>query len=269
MKKIFCLIFITACISSIFIACDKRGSEKAPASTKAELPVPKMNSIIIGERLKSDVNVSDKHNGQSIFTLKKGSLVSCSPLKSGFYKIGVVGDIKPTEFGIESMPKNSAINNSGKEIGKVLNNMKITTSTDGVNNTANYIGYIPKAAIDENSIIERVFEKYYPVLKSKCFQDFDSFITVFKLEFAEELTPFQCYRNFENWLEDPSPMYRFILVFKNNRFVGVVHSRAIKLSGTSNSKLTRGFAIEFDNSTAKDVKVEFINKFNKFVSSVD
>jgi hypothetical protein len=96
-----------------------------------------------------------------------------------------------------------------------------------------------------------------------------SFITNFNLDKDDRFSPFVTYANYENWIDDPSPMYRLQLVFKDNHLLGVVHSRPISLSNTTTHQLARNFQATFYNNTKKEDIDEFIKKFNEFVSTAD
>ncbi len=261
MKNIINFLSIT-CVLFSFTSCIKKTKKENSAS---QIP-------LIGERIKENTTVRDTINGNISFLLKDSTLVSCTPLRNGYYQIGIVINISIKEYNdnINILKKGKKIIIDGKEAGEVLQDTKVSISSDEDQAWAEMIGYVDAKHIYAETIIENAFIDYTTTLANEReLKEMQSFITNFNLDKDDRFSPFVTYANYENWIDDPSPMYRLQLVFKDNHLLGVVHSRPISLSNTTTHQLARNFQATFYNNTKKEDIDEFIKKFNEFVSTAD
>ena len=246
------------------IGCtNKTGSNHQEADSTSSSP-------IIGERIKSTADVRDTINGKILFTLNETTLVTCTPLENNWYLIGVMMDLDSNEFNIDSIKAGREIFVDGKEVGVIRNNTPASTSENGEGVWSMLYGYVPKENIDSNTIIENALKKKSETwLASRSFNNLQSFINNFQLERDSQLSPFITYYNYENWIDDPSPLFRIQLVFLDDKLIAIVHSRKINLNNTDDSPLDRDFHVAFFADTKKEVRDSFIAKFNQLINSVD
>lgn len=262
MKTIFQSL-LTLIVISLFISSCGQHRESENKLTK---------NLIIGERIKGFTPVRDTINGKIVFALFDSTLVDCTPLRNGHYQIGLMVEITNEEYekNITTFEKGREIKVNGKIIGEVLESVEISTSSTGEKSWAALVGYIDEKYIYAETIIENVFTKYVEDLSDdRTIEELQSFIASFRLDKDDRFSPFITYANYENWIDDPSPMYRLQLIFKENHLIGFVHSRPISISNTTDHKLARGFQVAFYDDVDKIVVDQFIKKFNDFVSVAD
>ncbi len=257
-------------------------SNKSNTSTEARSPAPenpttaptnqapqaKSSNPTLGERIDGPANIRESINGELLFSLDDHTLVSCTPLKNDWYKIGLLMDVEQTEVGTMELKKGQKIKLDGKEVGEIKADMKVYISSDGTQGWAELIGYTHKDNVKPVTIIENVLSDYIKTLGSeRSTAQFQAFFQDFGMEKNEQFDGYTLYYNYENWIEDPSPMWRIGLVFQNNRLVSILHSRPLSIPGTSNHKLGRGF----DCLTYDDVEgtKKIVKMFEDFVKSVD
>jgi hypothetical protein len=133
MKNIINFLSIT-CVLFSFTSCIKKTKKENSAS---QIP-------LIGERIKENTTVRDTINGNISFLLKDSTLVSCTPLRNGYYQIGIVINISIKEYNdnINILKKGKKIIIDGKEAGEVLQDTKVSISSDEDQAWAEMIGYV-------------------------------------------------------------------------------------------------------------------------------
>jgi hypothetical protein len=263
--------FTTACTSD-------QGGSSADTHNQTSTPVERASfqterkprvktQAVIGERIDGPANVRDAVNGKLLFSLEDHVLVACTPLEGDWYKVGVQMEIKKEEFGIDRLQKGRKILVDGKEVGEILAETEVVTGM-GKHAWAELIGYTHKDNIKPSSIIENVLQSYLQTDgNSRMMQDFKPFIQQFELELTDQFEGYQIYYNYENWIEDPSPMWRIGLVFQENKLVAILHSRPLSIPNTENHPLDRGFDCLTYNDFEK--AKETVALFDTFVNSVD
>ncbi|WP_130735075.1 hypothetical protein [Flavobacterium sp. J27] len=215
-------------------------------------------SPILGERIKGPAEVRDTINGKLLFTLYDNALIETAPKENDWYEIGLFPNNPESDYENDYLKKGIKIMVDGKIIGETQNPVEITLGI---------IGYTNQKNIQPKSIIENAFVSYFNESKSRDYSDYKSFITNFNLEHDNQFEDLVVYYKNENWMEDPSPMIRFGLVFQKNKLVAILHSRPITVATTTDHKLDRAFdCLVFDDVTNADA---IVKTFNHFVNSVD
>ncbi|HEY1115964.1 MAG TPA: hypothetical protein VGE66_20520 [Chitinophagaceae bacterium] len=259
-----------AFVTSIFLlSCGQQDSKEAPVvavDTVVKAPLP---DSILGERIKGRAEVRDKPGGDVLFTLADSTLVSCAEDKDGWCAVGLTMAIPASEYGTDTLRKGRKIVVEGKEVGEVLKDMYVTTSSTGKESWAQLAGYTQHANIYPFSVIEQALRGYVDTVSGRTLAAFQPFINSFKMERDEELKPYVAYFTYENWIDDPSPLPRVQLVFLHDTLVGVVHTRPLALRHTTDHQLERGFRVLFFNDVRQVAKDNFIKQFNSFITSVD
>lgn len=223
---------------------------------------------ILGERIDGPANIRDAINGKLLFTLYDGTLVSSTPIKNDWYNIGLLMDIDNKEPGMIELKAGRKIIVDGQEVGEIKSEMIVYTFTGNDHSLAELIGYTHRDNIRPGTIIENALADHLRTLDGKrSTGQFQSFIKDFDLEKVEDFEGYTVYRNFESWLEDPSPMWRIGLVFEKEELVAILHSRPLQIDGTTDHKLSRAFDCLVYNDTAN--ARELVRMFNQFVNSVD
>lgn len=259
-----------ALVASLFLlGCGQQDSTEVPVVTEGAVTKAPLPDSIHGERIRGRAEVREKPGGDLLFTLADSTLVTCAEDKDGWCAVGITMEIPTGEYGADTLRKGRKIVVDGREVGEVLNDMYVTTSSTGRESWAQLVGYTQKENIYPFSVIENALQGYVDTVSGRTVQAFLPFINSFKMEKDEELKPYVSYFTYENWIDDPSPMPRVQLVFLEDTLVGVVHSRLFTLRNTTDHQLQRGFWVLFFSDVRKVTKEGFIRRFNDFITSVD
>lgn len=222
---------------------------------------------IIGERIHGPANIRDTINGELIFTLYDNTLVTSTEPEHGWYMIGLMMDIDTSEFGIDHLEKGRKIIVGGKEVGEIKSDLEVSTATTRREAWATLVGYTHNDNLREETIVEREILKYFENGGDRSFGGLMDIIDRYDLEADDQFVGYTVFYNYENWLDDPSPMWRIGLVFENDRLISILHSRSLPVPGASDYALDRGFnCMVFDDVEYHDY---IVAKFNRFVNSVD
>lgn len=229
---------------------------------------PTATERIVGERIDGPANVRDGINGKLLFSLDDQVLVSSTPLENDWYRIGLLMDIDTSELGINTVKKGRKIIVDGEEVGEIKADMRVWTGTNYQKAWVELSGYTHKDNIKPGSIIENVLPDYLQTADGeRSLPQLQTFIRQFEMENAEQFEGYTIYYNYENWLEDPSPMWRIGLVFQKDKLVSILHSRPLEIPGTTDHKLERGFDCLVYDDVANGH--EIVKLFNDFVTAVD
>lgn len=256
-------------LAALFTSCGQDADSERTADSTAVQEVGITGQPIIGERIKGPANIMDTVNGEGLFSLHDSTLVSCAEEKDGWCTIGLTMEIPRSDYGKDTLGKGRPIIVEGKVVGVVLKDMPVTTSTANMKSFAELTGYTHKSNIYPITVIENALRGYVDTVGDRSLEAFRPFIQSFALEEDDRLPPYLTYFNYESWIGDPSPMARVQLVFRDNRLIGVVHSRPMKLPHTTDHQLERGFRVAFFNDTPREVREDFMKQFNRFITSAD
>lgn len=251
-QKIICAIFLLIMASSC--------GDTKPTGDNASEP-------IVGERINGPANIRDTINGKILFTLNDNVFVTCRPLENNWYIVGTMMDIDTSEFGMDILRKGRKILVDNTEFGKIMSDMEVSTSLGKDQAWATIIGYTHKDNIKSETIIENMLIKHIAKHQDRTLASYQSFIDKFTLEKDDQFNGYTLFYNYENWIDDPSPMWRIGLVFQDNLLIAILHSRPLTINQTTNYQLDRGFDCLVFNDTKN--KKELLKMFNHFVNSVD
>ncbi|MET6995738.1 hypothetical protein [Chitinophaga defluvii] len=273
MKQLLYLL----CSMLLLIACEqnnKPGKKNKPTDNtttqkKKTTPPPAPASPVVGERISGPANIRNTIDGDVIFSLNDYVRVNCAPASNGWYPVSIDIDITQQEYQRPILKKGRKIKMEGILVGEILQDIKIFPATNGKRMWATINGFTRINNIRTGTIIENALPLYLKQHNGNSINDIKPFIKNFKLEEDKQFTPFVQYFNYESGIEDISPLYRLVLVFHQNKLIGVVHARPLELAGTGKRKLKRDFAVNFFNGTDKKIQEDYIRKFNAFITAVD
>lgn len=223
---------------------------------------------ILGERIDGPAGIRDTINGKLLFTLNDNTLVQCTPMENGWYVVGIMMDLDTGELRISKVKKGRKIMSGGSLTGEINADMQVSTTTDYKHVWTELIGYTHKDNIRPESIIENALLTYMETNSGKRTEkDFEPFIRNFGLEKDEQLEGYIVYNTYENWIADPSPMWRLGLVFRSGQLVALLHSRPLQIAETTDHDLGSGFDCLTYNDDSRATEV--VKMFRHFVKQVD
>ena len=262
-KTIF-LLFFCACIGCT--ENPKKADERVKKVPKAE---SSEKEPVIGERIKGPADITDKINGEVIFSLHDNTQVTCTDLSGDWYQVGLSMKLKNDTLAGDTLRKGTKIIVDGKITGEVFRDMYVSTYTTNEGVWAELSGFTHKDNIYPYSIIENALTSYLTKVNDRSLSAFLPFIKDFEMETNEVNKPFTSFMTYENWIDDPSPLMRIQLIFYQNRLIGVLHSRKLNLPGTKDYPLRRDFKVAFYEDVKPELRSHFIKQFNSFIIHVD
>lgn len=241
-------------------------NEQSASSTSSPLP-----DKIIAERTNGTVTLLDTIDGKPLVSLTDNVLLDATMPKNGWSETSIEIAISAAQEKSMIIKKGQPLTLAGKVVGKALDDLHLVTT--GENNhgelTGFFFGYVQKKDIKPGSVIETALATYLNTHSGRLLPDMQPFIKQFQLENTGVNAPFLEYQNYDNSVDDPSPLYRVVLVFYKNTMIGAVAARPLQLANTQSQPLERGFTAYFFNDTDPKVKEEYVKLFNNFITSVD
>jgi hypothetical protein len=226
------------------------------------------DTLTIGERTNGLTTVYDSINGKPIFTLYDNILVDCSEPFKGWYGILLYMEIDTAEYKtMDKLEKGRKLISDGRTIGEVLTEMPAYGATDYKSAWLRLEGAIRQENIKSETIIESAIQQYNTQIRSRNIRDYRQFINDFQLDSTQQFGLYMFFYNYESSLDDPSPLYRLGLLFKNDSLKAIVHSRPFEMEGTTDRKLHRGFNCLVYPDMVDSAK--FRETFNTFIHQVD
>ena len=274
MKKRLVFLFI-----SVLFSCQSKPKPKSNATSKTESkPITLIKDDdsnqdmkdpkIMGERLDGPANIRDGVYGKLLFSLDNHVLVSCTPLENDWYMIGIRMDIPEDAGDIRVVKSGRKIVVDGEEVGTLKADIEVYPQQWDKGMKAELIGYTHKNNIQPATIIENVLADYLMSdTGQRSFNQLKSFIQLFGMEKTDQFDGYTIYYNYENWIDDLSPMWRVGLVFHADKLVAILHSRTIDIPFTSDHKLGRTMACMVYNDVEDVDKI--VSTFRQFVNTVD
>ncbi|HEY8919122.1 MAG TPA: hypothetical protein VIM87_21910 [Chitinophaga sp.] len=272
MKHIHTLFIIIILAAGCNTATNTNDQSDSTHITPAPVTKEKPSAFtgpMTGERINGPANIRSSANGAVIFSLNDYTLVNSTEGKNGWYNIGVLAELPNDAYGTDTLRKGHKIIVDGKVVGEILKDIPVSTSTNTRKTWAELTGYTYKDNLYPESIIENVLEDYLSKITDRSLKSLQPFISNFELEKDDRMPPFITYFNYENWIDDPSPLMRIQLVFEKDQLIGIVHSRNIQVPNTTNAALERDFQVAFYNDIPKETQQKFIKVFNSFMQGVD
>lgn len=223
--------------------------------------------FFVGERIDGPANIRDKPNGEVVFELFDGAIVQVADLDEGelWYRMAVWAKI-PSYNG-ETIPAGAEMfNHKGEKIGTVKSETYSILDDDN----AFYLeGYTYKNNIQPESLIERALETH--ILKyGRGEKQMRDFTKKFGLDDTAQHQKFSGPFIYENFITDPSPGYRLMLLFESDTLQGFYHSRKIELDNIATYKLWRwNDRVSFFNDYPKEKQLSFVEYMEEWLQGVD
>ena len=246
----------------------EKNNEPAPAAPVTPDATPEK---IIRERAQGTVTLLDSANGRPIVQVNDNVQLEAGIPRKGWASTLVTTELNDTQTEGQLLKKGAPIIADGKTVGKVLEDVEIemTFKNDKGVNTGVFHAAVQQNKIKTGTVIETVLAKYLQEHAGRTLPDMQSFIKQFQLEALDINKPYKEYYNYESAADDPSPGYRTVLVFHQNKLIGVVDSRTLQLAGAKHYQLDRDYHGYFFTDTDEKLRKEYITKFNQFVNSAD
>ena len=229
------------------------------------------DSLINAERIDGPANIRDTTNGKLLFILNDNVIVTSTNPKNKWLQVGLFADLSQKQIDCICLLKGSKLFSEGKEVGQTVENIHLNgalTTNQGFK--GELTGYTSVSNIKPNTIPENVFSDIINLSSnSLTITNFKKFIADFK--FTESNGPLAELKGFqidENWIDDPSPLLRLWLLFKDDKIYGVFHSRPLELKDAKTTKVKRGLYLSTFNLDDKRNQ-DLVNAFNSYIVQVD
>lgn len=278
MHKLFQIslaLVLTGCVEHTKEPAQQSYSDTVAVANNVTTPTKKpehaLPEKVIAERLSGTVTLLDTMNGKSIATLRDNVLLNTGKPKNGWIMAGIETEISPEQEKNMQLEKGQHLYIQGKVVGEALSDIPLEVigqNKQGVR-TGLFYGFLSATKIKAGSVIEAALSEYLQQHSGRMLPDLQVFIKQFQLQPTGFNQPFLEYANYESTVDDPSPAYRTVLIFYKNKLIAVADSRQVKLAGTTEHKLDRGFHGYFFEDTDAKLQQEYIRLFNNFINSVD
>jgi hypothetical protein len=241
-------------------------NEQSANSTSRPLP-----DKIISERTNGTVILLDTIDGKPLVSLNDNVLLDATMPKNGWSETSIEIAVNAAQEKSMIIKKGQLLSLGGKVIGKALDDLHLVTTGENMNKelTGFFFGYVQQKDIKPGSVIETALAAFLHTHSGRLLPDMQPFIKQFQLQNTNVNAPFIEYQNYDNSVDDPSPLYRVVLVFYKNTLIGAVAARPLQLENTKAQKLERGFTGYFFNDTDQKVIDEYVKLFNNFITNVD
>lgn len=252
----------------------EKNIEPAPKPAVPTTPPATSDAIrenIIGERAQGTITLMDSSNGRPIVQVNDNVRLDAGIPVRGWASTMVYTELNETQTEGQVLKKGSPVIAGGKVVGKVLEDVVIEMVfrneekvTMGMFHAA-----VQQSRIKAGSVIETALSNYLRSHSGRTLSDMQSFIEQFRLHSLDINKPYMEYYNYESAADDPSPGYRTVLVFYQDKLIGVVDSRALQLDGAKHYQLDRDYHGYFFTDTDEKLRKTYVTKFNQFVNAAD
>lgn len=239
---------------------------------KIEEPSAFINDKIKQERSRGATDITDKPNGQIIF-----SLIDNVPLNStqidnkGWAMISIEAEI-PVDMDLLKQSKpiikaNTVLKVQNSEVGLVEQNL-IANKVYMLNDKMYCIllGYIDAwNNIKSLSIIENQIKQLLGVNPLRAHAFLQPLINDFMETNPDTITfkPYIAYYCLENTIESTKPKYRIALLFNQGNLEAVLHARPITIPNTKEIKLPNELTVNFYTDANPEKQKKCLEKLNK------
>lgn len=226
---------------------------------------------IIGERAQGTITLFDSSNSRPIVQVNDNVRLDAGIPVKGWASTVVYTELNETQTEGQVLKKGSPIITGGKVVGKVLEDVVIEMvfRNEERITMGMFHATVQQSRIKAGSVIETALSNYLRDHTGRTLSDMQSFIEQFRLHSLDINKPYIEYYNYESAADDPSPGYRTVLVFHQDKLIGVVDSRALQLDGAKHYQLDRDYHGYFFTDTDEKLRKAYVTKFNQFVNSAD
>lgn len=227
--------------------------------------------IIIRERAQGTVTLFNTISGKPIIQVNDNVMLEAAIPEKGWASTLVTTEVSEEKGEGEIMKKGSPIIVNGKQVGKLLEDVEIVSAykNDKGVNLAVFYAVVQQNKLKPSTIIENALATYLKEHPERSLKEMKTFIKQFQLVKLDMHEPFVVYYNYESSADDPSPGFRTVLVFYENKLIGVVDSRTAQLESTTYYKLAMGYRGYFFNDTPEALRKKYISLFNELANSAD
>jgi hypothetical protein len=268
--------FFTISLLLIFISCNSKksidtGSRPIDTVVKNSAERQLKDCVIISERIDGPANIRDTINGDLLYSLNDKVAVTTTDTANKWLQVGVIIDVTKEQMDKLMITKGSKLYVDGKEIGHTIKDVPLQGAFETERKLkGELVGYTSISNIRANTFPENAFmEIINSNGNSLATNQFQKFFKNFEFRSFDSLMPhFKAYEIDENWIDDPSPLLRLWILFKDDKFYGVFHSRHLPLDNARVYKTKRRFyfsTFSDDVTTNKNL----VDAFNSFIVQVD
>lgn len=246
-------------------------SAAVATDTVAQPAVAPLPEPVIAERAGGATTLMDTVNGKAILSLNDNTLLNSGAVTNGWAVAAIETSLGKEAYESGTLKKGGKLEQNGQETGVALEDIVLENKTqDDKGNASGVIyAYVQEQHIKPGSVIETALHDHLQQHPGRSRAALQPFIDQFRLEEWDGLKPFRQYTNYESTAEDPSPAFRTILIFYQDKLIGVADSRSLQLPGATVRRLDRDFTVSFFEGVDEKQQEEYSKKFNKFINSVD
>jgi hypothetical protein len=249
-------------------AADSTAGAADTTAASAMTPLP---AEVVGERAGGAVTLMDTINGKPVISLNDNTLLNSGPVTDG-WALAVIEtpiDKETNKSGV--LKKGSTIMQLGQPVGETLADIPLEDKTQDTlgNFNASLYAYLQEQYIKPGSVIETALRDHLQQHSDRSLSSLQPFIDRFGLEAWDDLKPYRQYTNYESRAEDPSPGFRMLLIFHEDKLIGAADSRPLQLPGATAEPLEKGYQAVFFDDVDKKRREDYRKQFNKLINSVD
>ncbi|MFT6746025.1 MAG: hypothetical protein ACJAZ2_000363 [Glaciecola sp.] len=226
--------------------------------------------FITTEVIDGPANIRENLDGKISFELYDGVSIQTTKIKNNWYQIGQFFPISKNQYDQGKLIQGDyIITNEGDTLGKAV--VEVPFWTHGISEDGPYAfiaGYTHKKNINPNSIVENQLVKIIQDGKISL-SEFKPFIDTLGFQRDDRFMHYDSYFIYENWITDPSPGYRILLLFEQDSLAGIMHTRHLPLVDLKPQKIWNDSHVTFMAGYDKTKQVKFINYISNWLQGVD
>lgn len=227
--------------------------------------------IVVGERVDGPANVRNEPNGDLIFELDDNAVIQIVDTDDEWVKISAHCWMDASQYEAATIQSGANLYDQNKrKFGAALASLSPLLMEESEGEGYAYIeGYTHRDNIRPESLIENDLATYI-AKNGRNKSAFETFIGRYKLQAESRHLDYDGYFIYENWITDPSPGYRILLLFKDENLKGIYHSRDLELEDATTYDLERAnFRVSFFNDYPKADQQEFVDYMRDWLKTVD
>lgn len=259
----------------MIFGCSEDTSNSESISEDSSLEKALDQSLIRGERIDGPANIRDGINGKILMSLSDNVLVDCGKLTDNWFHLSLTIPLTSQQLEAGFIKKETSIyDEEAQLILEAKQDLELIMINRFEGEEFGMLeGYTHVNNIKPNSIAEKELEKILNSGEELSISNFLEFIKQF--EFRNEgliingYETLNQYMIFGAWIEDPSPVDRIRLMFKDDQLFSIIHERDISMIGKVSYPISHGLNIMvIPDIDDKELK-EFIELNNESYKGVD
>jgi hypothetical protein len=233
---------------------------------------PLTHPLILSERTDGPANVRDAINGKLLFRLYSNVPVYTSDTVHKWQRIALNVYISKEISQSHVLPAGSKLYNEYMDVGETLADIpfdEMDVHEEHGYTTLTLTGYTST----QNILPETVPENILPRLIAQgasTIAGLTDFLKGFQFS-KDKIDRFNTWQMDESHVSGPSAPIRLLLVFNDDKLLGVVHSRRLRKEGEEfkQYRLKRGYTLSVTGNAEIAGVNDFIAAFNKFIDAAD